>query len=144
MNCVINKSFKPFNKNSKYTILNHTDHEFGIENDMSIENEIVIDNYSNIGDECPICITEFSKKDNVVELKCKHRFHYDCIINVKSNNCPVCRKKIMDIDTCDGKHFTHFSNSHLTKKGKCTFCLKGTFAYYIKNRLKENKTINFN
>ena len=130
MKCVMNKSFQGNTYNSYNTEINNS-----IDNNTKNE---------KIYEECPICITDFSNNEKVVKLKCNHKFHYNCIINVKSNSCPICRENIMDIETCDSKHFTHFSNSHLTKNGKCTFCLKGTFSYYIKKKLKENNTINFN
>jgi hypothetical protein len=46
---------------------------------------------------CSICHEEL--KDNLITLDCKHQFHYNCLINNKSQNltksiivdCPYCR-----------------------------------------------------
>jgi hypothetical protein len=46
--------------------------------------------------ECPICYTYFSIKDNIATTVCKHIFHKDCILSwlkIKKN-CPCCRRSI--------------------------------------------------
>jgi hypothetical protein len=51
--------------------------------------------------ECPICYEDISS-DELVVLKCSHKFHYDCIMkeyktqldntnNIKIRICPYCR-----------------------------------------------------
>ena len=50
--------------------------------------------------ECPICYEDIKQEDLVV-LKCSHKFHYDCImneyksqldnVNIKIRICPYCR-----------------------------------------------------
>lgn len=51
--------------------------------------------------ECPICLNPINDEDRVV-LKCKHAFHYNCIMTIfkndksyyyktKKNICPYCR-----------------------------------------------------
>jgi len=46
---------------------------------------------------CIICYEDYSKEDNIKELKnCKHIFHKDCIntwLNV-NEICPICRNKV--------------------------------------------------
>ena len=64
---------------------------------MSIIIDIDTDNL------CSICLTENDKdiKDNLNLIKnCKHRFHYDCIIEwIKVNQtCPMCRQNITKKD----------------------------------------------
>jgi len=49
-------------------------------------------NITNVDKECSICLDNNSIE--WVELKCKHKFHYDCInnwINI-NNTCPICRQ----------------------------------------------------
>jgi len=45
---------------------------------------------------CSICMMDVKKGDKISELKCKHTFHTDCIMQwLKEYNykCPVCRKE---------------------------------------------------
>lgn len=46
--------------------------------------------------ECSICLTEFSKDDQVIVLPCKHVFHKECGMHwlVEHNVCPVCRHEL--------------------------------------------------
>lgn len=49
--------------------------------------------------ECNICIEEYKKDDEVIELSCKHYFHKECIKNWLCDEkvtCPVCRKDIRE------------------------------------------------
>lgn len=44
--------------------------------------------------ECSICLNFDSINDKIVELPCKHNYHYNCIsnwINI-SNKCPLCKQ----------------------------------------------------
>ena len=47
-------------------------------------------------DECPICLDEFNDPTKEITLKCRHKFHKECIINACKNNCicSLCRKKL--------------------------------------------------
>ena len=53
-------------------------------------------------EQCPVCLYDFkdTTSDQIVKLKCKHSFHYDCIkdnIIMGSANamkCPMCRQDI--------------------------------------------------
>lgn len=45
---------------------------------------------------CSICMMQFKKGDNLLELKCEHSFHKDCIshyLKEYSYKCPICRKE---------------------------------------------------
>lgn len=46
--------------------------------------------------ECPICLEDLNTE--VVELKCHHLFHLNCIQNWSKKNklltCPMCRKNV--------------------------------------------------
>lgn len=46
--------------------------------------------------ECCICLNYINENNNTV-LKCGHKFHFDCILNVlnSKNACPICRKQII-------------------------------------------------
>lgn len=41
---------------------------------------------------CSICLEGLIPKDGIyIVLKCSHKFHLDCVKNVKNNVCPNCR-----------------------------------------------------
>ena len=46
--------------------------------------------------ECSICMEKFKKDDMVTDIKCKHIFHKDCIMEwgKYKNECPNCRDKL--------------------------------------------------
>ncbi len=48
---------------------------------------------SNSSEICSICIEEVDKQ-SVIATPCKHKFHKDCIKNICTASCPVCRKNI--------------------------------------------------
>jgi hypothetical protein len=55
-------------------------------------------------DVCAICLNELD--ESVLSLKCKHKFHEDCVLEwrKKSQTCPLCRndvkpKNLVDLDT---------------------------------------------
>jgi len=48
-------------------------------------------------DKCTVCLDEFEDDDDMIELKCGHHFHEDCIVHwfkTCSNKCPICREEI--------------------------------------------------
>ena len=51
-------------------------------------------------EDCPICFDKLKKKDNIPKLKCKHKFHKQCLEPVcrqRGNTdvpCPLCRRDI--------------------------------------------------
>lgn len=41
---------------------------------------------------CSICLEDLVPKDGIyIVLKCSHKFHLECVKNVKNNVCPNCR-----------------------------------------------------
>jgi len=57
-------------------------------------NEIIItDDYINKLRTCPICLEDFQVDEKVKELKCKHFFHNDCIVEWLKlhSTCCICR-----------------------------------------------------
>jgi hypothetical protein len=58
---------------------------------------------SSKSNECPICLTNMTKKDIVV-LSCQHKFHFTCIFKelTKTNGqgtCPLCRAQVVPAST---------------------------------------------
>lgn len=47
---------------------------------------------------CSICMSRFKLKKNMTILKCKHKFHDDCITQWfnKSVTCPICRSNMLN------------------------------------------------
>jgi len=53
----------------------------------------------DINEKCTICLTDLEKGDNILDIKCKHIFHKECLSQyIKNYNhiCPVCRQDIGD------------------------------------------------
>ena len=99
-------------------ILNHTMIPNAIENMVNnmFYEAILIENFENIqnikksdqilkidfapfngnNQDCPICMEKFKKDDMVTDIKCKHLFHKDCIMEwgKYKNECPNCRDKL--------------------------------------------------
>jgi len=46
-------------------------------------------------DECCVCMEKFSDKKIKKKILCKHPLCTECYINLKSNKCPICRRKIV-------------------------------------------------
>ena len=53
---------------------------------------------SMIGEECSICQEEYLDQDLLVDLKCHHIFHEECLLSwVKTNGvCPICRAPVQE------------------------------------------------
>ena len=88
-----------------------------------------------VGESCSICLSELENRQSIVQLSCNHCFHLDCISGVDTNSCPLCRGKIIDADTCNTQHYTHFTVSNFKKNGTCRICLKKSSMYYLKDKL---------
>lgn len=43
--------------------------------------------------ECPICLQELDDKDDLFTTTCNHTFHRSCIIQLKTDKCPLCRRE---------------------------------------------------
>jgi hypothetical protein len=46
-------------------------------------------------DQCCICLD--SLQNDVLTLKCNHKFHDVCLVQINNNKCPLCRKKISGV-----------------------------------------------
>ncbi|KAE8745377.1 E3 Ubiquitin-Protein Ligase [Frankliniella occidentalis] len=48
------------------------------------------------GDQCPVCLKNFDKGEQVKEMPCQHSFHLGCILPwlQKTNSCPLCRHEL--------------------------------------------------
>ena len=80
-------------------------------NEIIFKDTYIINDTTNITDNCTICISELNNDNNdindindneVVKMECNHCFHYDCIIpwlemNIGNYTCPVCRESIYKI-----------------------------------------------
>lgn len=70
------------------------------DNGLEKNNDIVIDAKGFLNKKencnCSICCETINMNDRIIELKCEHDFHEQCIGNwVKyKQNCPICRKAI--------------------------------------------------
>lgn len=52
--------------------------------------ELTSNEVTTSNEECPICFDIIEDKDDA-ELKCKHKFHLDCIKQLHNTSCPMCR-----------------------------------------------------
>jgi len=52
-----------------------------------------------VGEQCPICLSEYDWLDDAVELPCKHRYHHDCVVEWlgKHKSCCVCKKEVTPV-----------------------------------------------
>ena len=78
--------------------------------------------------ECSICLEQLEKNTNMIKLSCDHEFHYNCLIKVENNKCPLCRCDIItnlyEVCECKDNLTTFFYTGRFKKSGKCTICLK--------------------
>ena len=87
---VINENTSPTNSIDSYESNNK-------ENIIS-SNEMNFSIYQYSGnDNCSVCL-ETMKNQEIINLGCLHKFHYDCIINwwnvdIDKTSCPICRTK---------------------------------------------------
>lgn len=47
---------------------------------------------------CPICHEEFENNKNICTTICNHKFHTNCLLNVKNYKCPLCRNQLIDLN----------------------------------------------
>ena len=65
------------------------------EKDLNEMKEIVVS--ETIGDKCSICMIDIMKDDIILDIKCKHLFHKECLsiyLSKYNHICPVCRQDI--------------------------------------------------
>jgi hypothetical protein len=52
---------------------------------------------SNLDIDCSICLDNMQKDESIIELKCTHKFHSQCIetyLIEYGRKCPICRTEI--------------------------------------------------
>jgi E3 ubiquitin-protein ligase RHA2 len=57
--------------------------------------------------ECSVCLSEFEEGEKIRQLKCKHRFHKDCVdkwLQQYWATCPLCRTKVLSDDVVASYH----------------------------------------
>ena len=52
--------------------------------------------YDDESIECPICFEGF-KKGSTLHLPCRHKFCFDCALQMQTTNCPTCRRSITNL-----------------------------------------------
>ena len=82
--------------------------------------------------ECSICLEELLDKN--IKLDCGHKYHYDCILKINDNSCPLCRRKIVNVDICLGNHKTFFNNNFYKKNGTCIICGYYSYKGYLNSK----------
>ena len=77
-------------------------------NDESIESlETITITELQIKDigKCSICMTDFEVDDKILDIKCKHNFHKECLeeyLKKYNHICPICRQDIGNTQTDTG------------------------------------------
>jgi Ring finger domain len=46
---------------------------------------------------CPICLTDIENENNISTTECKHTFHTACLLQNRTNTCPICRHVLYEI-----------------------------------------------
>jgi hypothetical protein len=102
-----------------------------------------LDEYNKNSDEfCDICFEKHDKTS--VILKCKHRFHYDCILasfvrkkikNKSIRSCPYCRQSSGYLPLLDGMKPIKHIHKEKKKKNITVRCLA-----VIKNGKRKGKS----
>jgi hypothetical protein len=62
---------------------------------QSLETKTILD-ITDIG-KCSICMSEFDIDDKILDIKCKHNFHKECLeeyLKKYNHICPICRQDI--------------------------------------------------
>ncbi|KAK9949697.1 hypothetical protein M0R45_005214 [Rubus argutus] len=57
--------------------------------------------------ECSVCLSEFEDGEKIRQLKCKHRFHKDCVdkwLRQYWATCPLCRTRVLSDDVVASYH----------------------------------------
>lgn len=47
--------------------------------------------------ECPICLEKFSDSCNIFLLACAHQLHKECLAQLRTDTCPVCRSRLTNL-----------------------------------------------
>lgn len=57
--------------------------------------------------ECSVCLSDFEDGEKIRQLKCKHRFHKDCVdkwLQQYWATCPLCRTRVLSDDVVASYH----------------------------------------
>jgi len=70
-------------------------------------------------------------------------FHYDCIINVTGNSCPLCRQQIISGSICKEEHSiqTYFYVPYFKKNGKCRICSGKSYKICLDQRIASTNNL---
>lgn len=51
-----------------------------------------------IDNKCTVCCEEYQGSDVLIELKCRHFYHEECIVGwlKEENMCPLCKKYVVE------------------------------------------------
>lgn len=106
-----------------------------IESLNRIENE-------NHQTDCPICMEPLSKLNNCVS-KCGHKFCLECLLKSyrKKNNCPICRKLLIEEDYEDMSPLINDRDDFIPFQQSQTLSqeiILNNYIHYIENRASVN------
>ena len=86
-------------------------------------------------EECSICLDFLDDYNEILTLDCNHKFHYNCIKNIKNNLCPYCRDKIIKKNVCTQNHnASYFYVGYIKKNGLCRVCNVKTYNSELKSK----------
>jgi len=80
----------------KFNKLNEKEYE--LENKIKQYNNLIKEKQDENNGKCMICLDD--NKNNITTLICKHKFHFNCLVNLifhSKNECPLCRSEITDL-----------------------------------------------
>ena len=72
-----------------------------------------------------ICLEELMNK--TIKLDCGHKYHYNCILKINNNSCPLCRSKILKMLIYVWGITRHSLIIIFIKNGECIIC--GYYSY---------------
>ena len=96
----------------------------------------------NSTETCPICKEDFkSETSNICHTSCGHKFHTECLIQIKGRDCPLCRDTLIENDTKQHELFFATSvESETLSLFKYLFSLKLLYSNKFSNFSEKAKT----
>ena len=49
--------------------------------------------------DCPICLEKFANPNDIFLLACAHQLHKECMAQLRTDTCPVCRSRLTNLPT---------------------------------------------